>query len=149
MNLRNGRVRLIAAVGERGQIGLGGHVPWHGDPDYEKETQQDLSEFYQITEGGVLVVGVMTAKNLPPRFYKEVKSYSRVIRVWENRKTDADAFMGRLLKEFPNRHIWICGGALAYKNFMPYVSWMHISRISYDGPADTYFPSIMQKPGAR
>lgn len=114
-------VNLIAAVGKSGQIGLNGHLPW----DKNKE---DLKWFQQLTMGGLLIVGYNTYQNLPPL-------PGRALYCMERLDTPED-----LMRRFNKQNIWIAGGAKTYEIWIPYVERFYISRIDYDGPADTFFP---------
>ena len=42
-------VRSICAIGQRGQLGLGGHLPWEGNP--EQEYVADVQRFFDVTRG--------------------------------------------------------------------------------------------------
>ncbi len=45
-------VRVICAIGQSGQLGLNGHLPWEGsrDPEYVA----DVARFFDITRGSRL-----------------------------------------------------------------------------------------------
>ena len=117
-------VNLITAIGRQGQIGLNGKLPWH-DPD-------DLKWFKSTTMGCPVVVGHKTWKTLPPL-------PGRFIFV-DDRQTDPEELIKHISTKHPNKDIWIIGGRATYKKYMPFVKRFYISRVDYDGPADTYFP---------
>jgi dihydromethanopterin reductase len=112
-------IRAIVAMGERGQIGLNGGLPWH--------FSDDLAHFKQrTTEGGILIAGYHTMQslpNLPGRFVllDDVNQpVPRLIRYW-------------------GPDLWIIGGAKTYRRWAPWIRQWDISRVHYNGPADAYF----------
>ena len=139
-------VHLIAAVGQSGQLGLRGKVPWHGDPKYADATARNNAEFLRLTEGGILILGSVTARGLfgnePP---------GRQILIWHRQMVNirsgdllgTAALLKDLRAKHPHRNIWICGGEMIYQLFMPYVDWHHIAAMPYDGAADTWMPPII------
>ena len=54
-------INLIAAVGQHGEIGYQGRIPWLNDPTIANVTKDDLGWFARQTAGGVLVVGALAA----------------------------------------------------------------------------------------
>lgn len=118
-------IHLIAAVGDKGQIGLDGVLPWH-DP-------QDLKWFKEMTMGQTLLVGHNTAQTLP-------KLPGRLV-VTLPRDYDPREII-RSIKKGDDRDLWIIGGAKTYAKWMPYVDRFHINRVSYTGPADAWFPHL-------
>lgn len=156
-------VNLIAAVGKSGQLGMNGKLPWY-DPE-------DLKWFRQETFGDVVVFGSKTYDDLPNLDGRVIIRVSRVIirvsrylkrhirlHIVDNisRKPsidntevnitvtvlpNAEEVLSYLQSEFPNKNIWIAGGAQIYELFLPYVDKTYISHIDYDGPADTWMPN--------
>ena len=56
-------VRAMCAIGRRGQLGLGGRMPWEGErgPEYAADVQR----FWEATRGHVLVAGPRTVASIP------------------------------------------------------------------------------------
>jgi dihydrofolate reductase len=48
----------------------------------------------------------------------------------------------RINAKFPSKEIFIIGGAEIYKEFLPYVSRIYLTRILHEFEADTFFPKI-------
>ncbi len=120
-------VRLIAAIGRRGQLGLAGHLPWH-EPE-------DLAWFRQQTLGGVVVMGFRTARivgALP----------DRTVVPWLGQ--EPAAFLEDVARNHPGRTIWIAGGAKTYARFLPHVRRAIVTLIDYDGPADVWMPQLWE-----
>lgn len=116
-------VNLIAAVGRSGQLGLNGQMPWHD--------RRDLQWFKELTMGGIVVVGSVTAAGLPPLVGRRVLVQTRY---------DHPEALLRMLS--PMDKLWIAGGAKTYERWMPYVDRFYIGRVDYDGPADAWMPAL-------
>jgi dihydromethanopterin reductase len=118
--------RLIAAVGRSGQLGLGGKLPW-SDP-------LDLRWFRDQTMDSVVLMGGRThdkVGQLPGRFRAR----------WSG-KTSPYAVLQQIHVRFKGLTIWVAGGAYTYAAFMPFVRYAVITRIDYDGEADTFMPPL-------
>lgn len=125
-------VNLIAAVGRRGQLGLGGKIPWR-DID-------DMRWFRDTTSRGLTVIGKRTFGGIPPTVF-----LGR--RVWiVNRENcnchDPEEVIRLSGGEVDN--IWVAGGEFVYRLWMPYVKRAFITLADYDGDADTYMPPLWQ-----
>lgn len=134
-------LRLIAAVGRHGQIGLDGELPWH-DP-------ADFAFFKKMTAGGVVVVGRRTFPAVQHLNHTE----NRIFlvdgeAVYDPKTQDMESwdFWAPFRIAGNTRTVWIAGGLNTYCKWiemarlrdilMPWV----ISPLAYDGPADTYMP---------
>ena len=114
------KIRAIAALGHQDQIGLNGGLPW--------DIPSDLAHFKKTTMGCIVVVGRRTlesiGKNLPGR---EIYLNTQM--------TNPE----RSIEKF-NKDVWVIGGAMTYKNWLPYASELWITRVNYGGNADVFFP---------
>ncbi|MEN3238581.1 dihydrofolate reductase [Methylobacterium ajmalii] len=119
-------VAIIAAVGRSGQIGMNGVLPWYDG--------EDLRWFRHVTMGQVLIVGSKTLELLPPLPGRAVFGWGREI--------DPGQMVASLVEKNPDKMIFIAGGARTYQAFMPFVRTCHITRVNYDGPADTFMPHL-------
>ncbi|QNH71906.1 hypothetical protein P9VFCI_067 [Rhizobium phage P9VFCI] len=122
------KINLIAAIGKSGQIGLNGGLPW--------QSSDDLRWFKSMTTDSLMIAGYRT--------YQTVKhldrTYGRILIL------DDEAITPDLLRSLMEQHVlenaFIIGGAKTYSRWMPHIDRFYISRIDYDGPADTYFPEM-------
>ena len=117
-------VNLIAAVGNQGQLGLNGILPWH--------CRDDLQWFKRMTMGGIVVVGWNTAQKLPNLPGRDVLVFDR------------NASFDGVIKyaEQQGKDLWIAGGAKTYLAWLDKVDRCYISRIDYSGEADVYMPPL-------
>jgi dihydromethanopterin reductase len=131
-------VRVICAIGQSGQMGLEGRLPWEGDrsPVYKA----DAARFFDITRGQVLAAGPKTISSVP-----------------EFARSDRDLFVlrssiapGELFKRFAGRIVFIGGGPAVWDVYAPFVSHWDITRLPYDGRADRWFnPQWLTPPNAK
>ena len=114
---------MIVAVGKNGEIGKDNEMLWH-DSD-------DLKFFQQMTEGHVCVVGSKTYSKLPIL-------RNRTVHVMSRNET-----CQQIIDVYPNRKIFVIGGATIYKLWLPYVYRSFITHIDYDkNDADVYMPHL-------
>lgn len=123
------KINLIAAIGNNGQLGLNGQLPWPRNGD-------DLRWFKKMTTGSFMLAGRHTYDSIVGK-----------IELKESRRTLACAFHGQTpsyLREqadaLGHEEVFIIGGAKIYERWIPYVDRFYIAHINYNGPADTYFP---------
>lgn len=120
-------IRVICAIGKRGQLGLHGLLPWEGNPG--AEYKEDVARFFALTRGHVLIAGPRTIASFPdwarPR-----------MTLVEIRSTDKPE---EVLARYPDRVVFIGGGPPVWKAYARYVSHWDVTRLPYDGDADRYF----------
>jgi dihydromethanopterin reductase len=120
-------IRVICAIGKRGQLGLNGRLPWEGNPGAEYKA--DVARFFALTRGHVLIAGPLTIASFPdwarPR-----------MTLVEIRSTDKPE---QVLAGYPDRVVFIGGGPPVWKAYAPFVGHWDITRLPYDGEADRYF----------
>ena len=120
-------VRVMCAIGQSGQLGLNGGLPWEGNraPVY----RADVARFFEVTRGHVLLAGPKTIASVP--------DYAR---------TDRELFVVRssmdpeeTLARFAGRIVYIGGGPPVWDAYARFVSHWDVTRLPYDGPADRWF----------
>jgi dihydromethanopterin reductase len=120
-------VRVICAIGKRGQLGLNGRLPWEGNSGAEYKA--DVARFFALTRGHVLIAGPRTIASFPdwarPR-----------MTLVEVRSTDKPE---EILARYPDRVVFVGGGPPVWKAYARFVSHWDVTRLPYDGEADRYF----------
>jgi dihydromethanopterin reductase len=120
-------VRSMCAIGLRGQLGLHGRLPWEGNKGWE--FQADVARFFDLTRGHVLIAGPRTVASIPPLAYRHRTIVE--IRSHMDPKT--------VLEQFPERVVYIGGGPPVWTAYAPFIDHWDITRLPYDGEADTWF----------
>jgi dihydromethanopterin reductase len=120
-------VRAMCAIGRRGQLGLGGGMPWEGNkgPEYAA----DVDRFFQVTRGHVIMAGPVTAASIP-----EFARKDRTVFELRSSMPPEEA-----LARFPNRVIFIGGGPPVWDAYAPFIRHWDVTVLPYDGEADRWF----------
>lgn len=120
-------VRSMCAIGQRGQLGLLGRLPWEGNkgPEYIADVQR----FWAMTDGHVIAAGPRTVSSIPA-FAAE----SRTIFEIRSHMAPQD-----VIAQFPGRVIFIGGGPPVWAVYAPFIRHWDITRLPYDGEADRWF----------
>jgi dihydromethanopterin reductase len=120
-------VRSICAIGQSGQLGLDSWLPWEGNKD--RPFVEDVARFFEITKGHVLIAGPRTIGAVP-----EFARRDRTVDVIRSHEKPAD-----VLARYPGRIVFVGGGPAVWDVYAPYIQHWDITRLPYDGPADTWF----------
>src|SRR4030095_2831893 len=56
-------IRAMCAIGQRGQLGLNGRLPWEGNKG--REYVADVARFFEVTRGHVIIAGPVTVASIP------------------------------------------------------------------------------------
>lgn len=120
-------VRSIIAIGQSGQLGLHGVLPWEGNPG--RTFVEDVARFFEITKGHVLLAGPKTISAVPPFAFED-----RTIAVLRSHEKPED-----VLARYAGRVVFIGGGPRVWDVYARYIEHWDINRLPYDGPADTWF----------
>lgn len=119
------RIIGIASVAANGVIGKYGEIPW--------DLKEDLEVYNIITKGQIVVMGRTTYDALQSvplnrdtwvlTSSQYVEGATRVIHTPTN------------LPDTNGREIFVCGGALTYRAFLPYMDELYITHVyrEYDG----------------
>ena len=91
-------VRCICAIGQRGQLGLNGQLPWEGNTD--PLFVEDVTRFFALTMGHVLIAGPKTVASVPEFAFRD-----RTIEAIRSHE-DPEA----VLRRYPGRRIFVGGG---------------------------------------
>jgi len=121
----------IVAMSENRVIGKDGRIPWH--------LSEDLKWFKKTTLNNVVVMGRKTFESIGrplPQRDNVVLSRSGfavpgviVVRSLEE-----------IIEIFPQREIFICGGAQVYSLALPYCSTLYVTYVKGVYEGDTFFP---------
>jgi len=131
-------VRVMIAIGLRGQFGLNGKLPWEGDK--RPEFRADVARFFELTQGHVLLLG--------PKTYEAVPSFAfadrTIVKLRSSQKPE------EVLAAYPDRAVFLGGGPGVYAAYASYVRLWDINRLPYDGEADRWFdPAWLIAGGAK
>lgn len=120
-------VRVMCAIGVRGQLGLNGQLPWEGDK--RPPFLEDVARFFEMTRGHVLLAGPKTVASIPKFAFQDRTIV--ILRSWMSPKETLEQFRGRI--------VFIGGGPPVWFAYAPFVRHWDVTRLPYDGPADVWF----------
>jgi len=120
-------VRVVCAIGQSGQLGLEGRMPWEGNR--APEFRADVARFFELTRGHVLLAGPKTIASVPDHAREDRELF--VLRSTMDPEETLARFAGRI--------VFIGGGPAVWDAYARYVSHWDITRLPYDGPADRWF----------
>ena len=120
-------IRTICAIGQRGQLGLKGRLPWEGNQG--REYREDVRRFWDLTRGHVLIAGPATIASIPAFAYRE----RTICEIRSHMAPD------EVIARFPDRVIFVGGGVPVWTAYAHLIRHWDISRLPYDGEADRFF----------
>jgi dihydromethanopterin reductase len=114
-------VRAMCAIGQRGQLGLRGRLPWEGErgPEY----RADVERFWELTRGHVIVMGPRTRASVSDFAYR-----GRMFVEIRSSMTPAE-----VLARFAGRVVFVGGGPPIWSAYAPFIRHWDITRLPYDG----------------
>ena len=115
-------ISLIAALDDKGGMGLNGGLPWPHNP-------ADMKWFREATMGKVVIVGSVTAATLPELPGRTVVTVDR---------HDTPLEIIEMLENQGVQEAVVIGGARTYITWLPYVDRFLIGRIRGEYECDTY-----------
>lgn len=125
----------IVAIGKNREIGLDNKMLWH--------IREDFQNYKKITMGHHLIMGRKTfdsiGRPLPGRtsvILSRDKALTREGAIVLNDPKEALEFA----KKAGDSEVFINGGAEIYNMFLPEISRLYLSKVDFEGEADTYFP---------
>lgn len=120
-------IRSMCAIGQRGQLGLDGVLPWEGNkgPEYKA----DVARFFAETRGHVIMAGPKTCSAIP--------DFARAERTIVELRSHM--VPEEMLARFADRVIFIGGGPPVWDVYAPFIRHWDVTRLPYDGEADRWF----------
>jgi dihydromethanopterin reductase len=120
-------IRSMCAIGQRGQLGLRGRLPWEGAT--ATPFREDVRRFWEMTRGHVLIAGPATVASIPKSAYRD-----RTIVEIRSHMAPED-----VLARFPDRIVFVGGGIAVWTAYARLIRHWDITRLPYDGGADRFF----------
>jgi dihydromethanopterin reductase len=120
-------VRAMCAIGQRGQLGLRGRLPWEGERG--AEYRADVERFWELTRGHIILVGPRTKASVPDFAYRD-----RTFVELRSSMTPTE-----VLGRFAARVVFVGGGPPIWSAYAPFIRHWDVTRLPYDGEADRWF----------
>jgi len=140
---------LVVAVADDGVIGDRNGLPWH--------ISEDLRRFRELTTGHVVVAGRLTHESVTARLGRPLPGRHTVVvsgstpaggpQVWTPGAATVVADLGaaldlagRLAPDAPHPDVVVMGGAQLYRQALPQVTTVHLTRVHLTPGGDTRMP---------
>jgi len=134
-------ISLIVAIGRNREIGKDNSLLWH--------IRRDFQNFKKVTMGHHLVMGRKTYESIG----KTLPGRTTIILTRDQNYVQNDCLLAHSIEEAiqlaiqrGERELFICGGENIYKQFMPLADKIYLSRVDFEGNADTFFPEFEERP---
>ncbi len=121
-------IRAICAIGQRGQLGLNGRLPWEGKQG--REYVADVARFFEVTRGHVIIAGPRTIASIPRFAYDD-----RTICEIRSESILAEVLAGSPIAWFLSAAGRRCGRPMPPRS----ATDPDITRLPDDGEADRWF----------
>lgn len=136
-------MNLIVAVDKNWAIGRNGELL--------VSIPEDMKLFRSETMGKVVVMGRKTLESFPGG--NPLKNRTNIV-ITGNTNYEKEGVIVchsveetlAKLKEYDTEDIFIIGGETIYRQFLPYCSIAHVTKIDFAYDADTFFPNLDENP---
>lgn len=133
------KLTMIAAIGKNNELGKDNKLLWH--------LPQDMKFFREQTKGHTIIMGRKTFESLPgllPHRHHIVISRShpdlpKEVEVFDSPDAFVEAYQDT------EEEIFVIGGAMIYKEFLPCAYRLLLTEIDQDYDADAFFPKFDQE----
>lgn len=135
---------IIAAVDKNWGIGKDNDLLYH--------IKEDMKFFRSKTKDNIIIIGRKTLESFPDA--KPLKNrINLVLTTNKNYKADKDAIIltsiGEIfeyIKNYPEKDVYVCGGANIYNELLPYCETALITKINDEKDAQKYMPNLDNNP---
>ncbi|MCH5265933.1 MAG: dihydrofolate reductase [Lachnospiraceae bacterium] len=127
-------ISIIAAMAKNRVIGKDGKIPW--------QLPEDMKRFRQLTMGHTLVMGRRTYEEIGhPLPGRKTYVVSSVLNIEQEGCCRVDS-LAEALRRAEGEEVFICGGAMLYKEALPSTQRLYMTELDKEVPGDTFFPEI-------
>ena len=125
----------IAATGKRNELGKDNQLIWHLPDDFKR--------FKALTSHHFIIMGRKTFESFP----KPLPNRTHVVITRQKNYPDDNCIVVRSIEEAieivkDENKAFVIGGGEIYKQFMPHVDEIELTRVHGQFDADTFFPDI-------
>ena len=132
---------LIVAMGEDRAIGRGGTMPWH--------LRADLQYFKRITMGCPVIMGRTTFESIG----RPLPGRPNIVLTRSQTPIPGTTCVPSIEAAYAAAEraprVFIIGGASVYRQFLPYVDTVHVTKIDRAPASDSFFENLDASPDFR
>jgi dihydrofolate reductase len=128
-------INIIVAIAANNAIGNNGDLLWH--------LPGDLRFFKNTTDGHTVVMGLRTWHSLPVKPLPNRRNISLSDVPFSADGAEVCGSVEELLPLIKDdERVFIIGGGMVYRQFMPLAQRLYVTHVLHDFEADTFFPEI-------
>ncbi|MCK4919644.1 MAG: dihydrofolate reductase [Bacteroidales bacterium] len=129
-------ISIIVAIAQNNAIGKNNKLLWH--------ISDDLKRFKKITTGHTIVMGKKTFHSLPNGpLPNRVNMVITDVKDERFEGCEMAYSIEDALQQFDEKEeVYVIGGGMIYKQFLPHASRLYLTLVHQDFEADTFFPVI-------
>lgn len=148
--MNSGKLKAIVACSPEGIIAINGQMPWH--------VSEDLQRFKRKTINNVVIYGRKTFESLGRRCLPDRENFvvsrsakpATILETCAMLYLDIDVAISDAKLKFPDKDIWICGGASVYRQMLPIVDELELTiikrhEVNYQEGEVLYLPGYKDK----
>ena len=113
---------------------------------------KDMKFFRETTKGHVVALGENTLLSFPNS--KPLKNREHIVLSQDETHNyegvdnvhDFNEFLARIAKKATNEDVYIIGGASIYRQTLPYVNKVLLTKVDAGGEAELFFPNLDEDP---
>lgn len=128
---------LIAAASENNVIGFKNKIPW--------KIKEDLQRFRDLTKNHPVIMGRKTYESIPLKF-RPLSQRKNIVLSSTLEKKGENIYLARNIYEAieltENKDSYVIGGEKIYREFLPLISKIELTRIHKNYKGDTFLPEI-------
>ena len=138
-------ISLIVAFAKNNVIGKDGKIPWN--------IEGEQSRFKELTTNNIVIMGRKTFEEIYQKLQKPLPNRINIV-ISKTKKydfencftfTSLDVALDFCKQTFPQKDIFVSGGAALYQKAMPIVGKMYITEIDLEVPGDIFFPKFLEE----
>jgi len=133
------RISMIAAIGKNRELGKDNKLLW--------DIKDDMRRFRTLTTGHTLIMGRKTYHSIGralPNRTNIVLSHDKKFRPDDCLVVNTSQEAIRLAQEKESEEVFIIGGGMVYKLFLPYATRLYLTIVQDSFEADTFFPDYSE-----
>ena len=127
-------ITIIVATDNHSGIGIRNTLPWH--------LPEDLAHFKRTTSGHPIIMGRKTFDSIGRPLPNRRNIVVTRNKDWQHDNVDTVGSLEEAIALVGNLPAFIIGGAQIYKEALPLVNRIIITRIDYSFDCDAHFPAI-------
>lgn len=136
---------MKAIVAVSGNWGIG------KDNDLLFHIPEDLKFFRSTTAGHTMIIGRKNLESFPGCRPLKNRRHLVLTRQENYNKEGIEVFhsmeeLMQTLKDIPQDELWVCGGGVVYKDFLPYCESALVTHVDAEPDCSVFFPDLTKEP---